>query len=33
VRLNGRGARADNHEGRKGLVLRFLESLSIGFDS
>ena len=27
------GACADNHEGRKGLVLRFLESLGIGFDS
>ena len=26
-------ARADDHEGRKGLVLRFLESLGIGFDS
>jgi glycine/D-amino acid oxidase-like deaminating enzyme len=26
-------ARADDHEGRKGLVLRFLENLGIGFDS
>jgi glycine/D-amino acid oxidase-like deaminating enzyme len=26
-------ARADEHEGRKGLVLRFLENLGIGFDS
>jgi glycine/D-amino acid oxidase-like deaminating enzyme len=26
-------ARADDHEGRKGLLLRFLETLGIGFDS
>jgi hypothetical protein len=26
-------ARADANEGRKGLILRFLESLGIGFDS